>query len=281
VDVIIGLGSLGCGVASGFRNYPQYEVYQIDVGIKGYKKDGIYNMPKQDNHQAYESECPSLKSFFKGVASKEVLFVLSGIDPVSGAALQILQHLSPSCVVTVLYMQPDRDLLSGESALQDRLTCGVLQEYARSGVFKSIYLVSQASMENILGDLPLKEHQARIDALLVNTIHMVNVFKNTPSVMDTTSTVHDIIRIWTLGTLDLESGEEEVFFPLVTPKEKIFYYAIPEETIEKDGQLLSKIKKQMKQAAGDDCHASYMVHATNYEEPFVYCLRGTPEVQLF
>jgi len=279
VDAVVGLGAAGCGIAEGFRNYPQYKIYKIDTGLKGYKKDGFYDMPRQESHQDYEANCPSLKRFFKGLSGKEVLFVVAGTDEVSGAALQILKSLHLVCSISVLYVQLDTELISAEAALQDRLTCGVLQEYARSGVFKGIYLLNQLNLEDILGDLPLKEHQARLEALVVNTIHMINVFKHTSPVIDTTSKVHELTRVWTFGTVDLENGEEKQFFPLVAPTERVFYYAIPEEDIDSDPKLLSKIKKQIKDATDEECHASYMVHATKYDKPYVYCLYGTRYVQ--
>ena len=279
MDVVVGLGATGCGIADAFANYPQYQIYKIDTGIKGYKKDGIYKMPSQPTHQDYEANCPSFKRFFKGIAGKEALFVVSGTDKVSGAALQILKTLQPMCSVSILYVQRDTELISAEAATQDRLSCGVLQEYARSGVFRGIYLLNQSNLEVILGDLPLKEHQSRLEALIVNTVHMINVFNHTPSVVDTTSKFHELTRVWTFGTVEFETGEEKRFFPLAAPTERIFYYAIPEEDVDKDAKLLSRIKKQIKEKTGEDCHASYMIHSTKYEKPYVYCLYGTRHVQ--
>ena len=44
MDTIIGLGSAGCNIADRFSTYKQYEIYKIDVGLKGLKKNGIYVM---------------------------------------------------------------------------------------------------------------------------------------------------------------------------------------------------------------------------------------------
>ena len=32
---IIGLGKAGCSIADQFTQYPQYEIYKIDVGLAG------------------------------------------------------------------------------------------------------------------------------------------------------------------------------------------------------------------------------------------------------
>ena len=34
MDAIIGLGSAGCRIADKFSQYPQYEIYKMDVGLK-------------------------------------------------------------------------------------------------------------------------------------------------------------------------------------------------------------------------------------------------------
>ena len=64
---VVGLGSAGCGIVDKFAQYPQYNVYKIDVGLKGLKKDGIYAMPEQKSVEAYEKNCPSMKNFFKNI----------------------------------------------------------------------------------------------------------------------------------------------------------------------------------------------------------------------
>ena len=34
METIIGLGNAGCAIADRFAQYPQYEVYKMDVGLK-------------------------------------------------------------------------------------------------------------------------------------------------------------------------------------------------------------------------------------------------------
>ena len=34
METIIGLGQAGCRIADRFTQYPQYEVYKMDVGLK-------------------------------------------------------------------------------------------------------------------------------------------------------------------------------------------------------------------------------------------------------
>ena len=62
---VIGLGAAGCNIAEKFNEYPQYSVYKIDVGLKGLKKNGIFDFPKQQEVEQYESNCPSFNNFFK------------------------------------------------------------------------------------------------------------------------------------------------------------------------------------------------------------------------
>ena len=76
---IIGLGAAGCNIADGFAQYPQYNVFKIDVGLV--KGKGCYPIPESDSAEAYESDALNLKAFFKPLkAGEEVLFIVCGED---------------------------------------------------------------------------------------------------------------------------------------------------------------------------------------------------------
>ena len=59
-----------------------------------------------------------------------------GAGRTANATLAILQYLQGK-KIDIFYIQPDVDLLMGINKLQEKAIFGVLQEYARSGVFNS------------------------------------------------------------------------------------------------------------------------------------------------
>ena len=90
MDTIIGLGNAGCQIADKFANYPQYNVYKIDVGLKNTKR--TFGIKEQNTIEEYETKLPSMRSFFKNV-NGEILFVVGGGGKVSSASLAILKSL--------------------------------------------------------------------------------------------------------------------------------------------------------------------------------------------
>tara|TARA_R100001082_G_scaffold60343_1_gene33549 strand:+ start:382 stop:1230 length:849 start_codon:yes stop_codon:yes gene_type:complete len=271
METVIGLGSAGCNIADCFAQYPQYSVYKIDNDIYG---KGCYFLPKFDSPEQYEAHIGNLSNFFSGVCG-EVLFIVGGSGNVSGAALRILQQLR-HCKINVLYIEPDYNILSGTRKLQERTTYYVFQEYARSGLFERIYLVSNPQLENVLGDIPIIGYNDRLNQLIVSSFHMINVYNNNNPVIENTAEPREHTRISTIGISNLEN-ERSMFFPLDNIKEIKYYYAINRERLETDGTLMRKITENVKRE--EDVDVSYGVYATDYEEDYVYCIANTSIIQ--
>ena len=271
METVIGLGSAGCNIADCFGQYPQYKVIKIDNGIYG---KGCYFLPKYDTPEEYEAHIGDMSSFL-GSVSEEVLFVLGGSGNVSGAVLRILQQLR-HCKINVLYIEPDIDTLSGKRKLQERVTYYVLQEYARSGLFERLYLVSNPQLESILGEVPIIGYNDRLNHLLVSTFHMINVYNNNEPVVKNFADFKEYTRISTIGISSLEN-DKKVFFPLDNGNEIRYYYAINQKKLETDGTLMRKITENVKNEK--DVDVSYGVYATDYEEDYVYCVVNTSMIQ--
>ena len=146
---IIGLGKTGCTLVDKFARYPEYNRYKIDVGLKGLKKDGIYNFPSFKTPEEYESKCPSMKNFFKNITGKAI-FAVSGQDMLCAASLSVLKTISERTKITVLYFQPERSIVGSQVRLVDSTAFNVFQEYARSGMFEKMYIISQERLRSIM-----------------------------------------------------------------------------------------------------------------------------------
>ena len=273
MDTIIGLGAAGCNIADEFAKYSQYKIYKIDNGLDGLRQEGVYDMPWQDSVERYEERCPDMTNFFKNV-SGEVLFVVGGSGNISGAALSILQHLK-HCDINVLYIRPEIELLSTLKSRHEWVTFNVLQEYARSGVFKRIYLISNPFLEKNIGGAPVVGYYDRLNNMIVSTIHMINVYNHNEPVNSTFSEPEDMCRISTIGLSDLEKNEKKWFFSLDNVEEMRYYYAINIEELENNSELFKTIRDQVK----GEKKAGYSIYSTNYEQNFVYTVSYTSEIQ--
>ena len=274
---VIGLGTAGCNIADQFAKFPQYKIYKLNEGQE--KSKNCYNMPEVKAIDDYESASLNLKTFFRGLRTgDEVMLVVCGAAKVSAAALRILEQIQ-RCQISVLYIRPDRSLLSKDVSMHERVAFHVLQEYARSGVCEKIYLVDNKLVEKVLDDVPVLGYYERLNELIVNTIHMTNVFKNTDSVYETPNTPLATARISTFGIVDIEKNEEKLLFPLDTINERCYIYAINRKQLETDGELFTALRDRSAKMVDDETTVSVQIHSTEYEDNYGYIIASTSETQ--
>jgi hypothetical protein len=271
---VIGLGKAGCQIATDLEKYPQYNCYKIDVGVTG---DRCYDFPLYEKSEEYEEKAPDLKTFFKDVEG-EVLFILAGGGSISCASLRILEQLR-SQNITILYIQPELDLLNGTQFLRERLVRGVLQQYARSAVFKRMFLVSNRALETIIGNVPIMGYFDKLNKVLVSTLHMINVFKNSEPTLGRIEAPRDVCRISTFGIFDSDKNEEKMFFSLDNPRDICYIYGVNKEKLQTDGSLFRTITNQVKERGSETVNVSYAIFETSYDKNISYCLAHASYIQ--
>tara|TARA_R110001583_G_scaffold160196_3_gene312098 strand:- start:103 stop:933 length:831 start_codon:yes stop_codon:yes gene_type:complete len=273
---IIGLGKAGCAIAEKFNKYPQYNVYKMDVGLEG---ERCLNVKAQRGPEEYEANSPSFKSFFRH-AKGSALLILGGSGNISAMSLRVLESIKDKCDVSLLYIRPDRSLLSGRRQMHEKVTYNVLQNYARSGAISRMYLVSNPQVESILGEVPIMGYFDKLNELIVSTIHMINVFKNSTPVLGALREPGDTRRICTVGIYDMEKDEEKLFFSLDTTRESCYIYCVGERRLHEDGSLHKTIVTQMKGKTNDETpNVSFGVFQTNYETDYGYVIAYSPNIQ--
>lgn len=273
---IIGLGAAGCRIAEAFSKYPQYKIYKIDIDVDG--KD-CYKMPECNTAEEYEKvSLPKIKDFTKNIKG-ETLFIIGGSGTISCSSLRILENLKKQ-PVEILYIKPDIDLLGDMQLLQEKVVFGVMQEYARSGVFKKMYVVSNTKLDEIAGGAPIIGYYDKLNEVLVPALHMINVFKNTEPVLGKIENPKETHRIITIGLFNPEKDEEKIFFPLDNPRDKCYIYGINEDKLKSDRKLLKKITKQMKSKSSEDLKTGYVVYSTDYDYDIGYVIERTPIIQV-
>ena len=150
----------------------------------------------------------------------------------------------------------------------------MLQQYARSGVLERLYIAENTKLENIVGDISVIEYYDKLNDLLVYTMHMINIFNNSKPMMSTLSKSTNTARISTIGIIDFDSGEEKLFYDLETPRDKFYFYALSKESLQKEGDIIKRIKEQVKKQK-----AIYGIYSTKYNENYVYTQVNTTLIQ--
>jgi len=269
---IIGLGKAGCNIAKAFSKFPQYHTVQIDVG-----KDSDITIKGRKSHEDYDTHFPSVKKRLK-LTEGSVQVVLCGAGKISGGSLQLLAQLHDR-EVSVVYIQPDLQLLSEIQKIQEKIVRNVLQEYARSGKLQMLYLVDNLLLEKGVGEVPILGYFEVLNQAVVNTLHMLNIFQNSEPVIGNYIAPSALSRIATIGVVDLEKEEEKWFFQLTHAREMVYYYGINEEELKTDGSLFRRITDFLKSKLEEGINISYGIFKTSYEQKYCYCIKYTSVVQ--
>ena len=275
---VIGLGKAGCAIADKFGEHAQYKTYKIDTELEGKR---AYKIKSQASPEAYESNFASMKTFFRGIKGKSLL-IIGGSGHISAISLRLIQQLRDKCELDILYIKPDTFLLSESKKMHEKVTYNVLQQYTRSGAIGLMYLMSNPTLESILGEVPIMGYYEKLNELIVSTMHMINVYRNTAPIMGGVPNFNkdSTKKICTVGIFDIKENQEKLFFPLDTVRERGYIYSISKDRLQTESGLHKQITSQMKEKISDEnVNVSFGVFPTEYNADYGYVLCYSPNIQ--
>ena len=182
--VIIGLGKAGTNIAN---------LFKVDKNYKVFTYNGGDNVPLQPSAEEYEKKFTKKRELSR-IKNKTVWLFVCGTGKISGVTLRLLEQIKNN-KINVVYIKPDLSILDDQAKKRHRLCAGVIQEFARSGLINSVYFVSNESMIDIVGESPLTSYYNKMNELLFNCIHSLNVFADTEPIFGGTHEPKDISRI--------------------------------------------------------------------------------------
>jgi len=274
---IVGLGNAGSRIAQKFEDLPQYTVYSLNDKVKRTSKYK-FKLKKYETPEECENKTPNVAKFFKDVGGR-IQFIVVGASFSSNFSLGILEQIKDK-TIDLFYIQPDTDLLSGVPRLMENAAFGVLQEYARSGLFNSITLISNLKLEEIIQNVPIKEYYDKLNSTIQSTIHYINYFEHNEPEIGVVTPPAEVCRVKTYGVVNMESLEEKWFFDLDIPREVCYYLCINKEKLQNDGTLHKRyveiLKKKPRNAFRN---ISYAIYETETGQDFGFCVARTNAVQ--
>jgi len=271
---VIGLGNAGCAIADLLGVHDPYDIYKIDTNLSKGKK--CFSIATRVKAEDYENKLPAKVISALNKVEGEVVLIVGGGGKISAASLRILECVKDNSV-TVLYVKPDAGS-STESERLDKITFNVLQQYARSGAIERMYIASNSEIERVLGNIPVSQYYPEINSIIASTFHMANVYKNTEAKFSNFLNRESISRISTLGVGRMEKVIDQMFFPLDYINEKIYYFAINQTQLDEDPELLTNIKRRVKQE-DSTIEAGFGVYATPYDQNYIYIVANTKIIQ--
>ena len=108
-----------------------------------------------------------------------------------------------------------------------------------------------------------------INQLIANTYHMVNVFRNTEPLLRSKNKIPSTSRISTLSLIDFENSTEEMLYDIQASRAKSYYFALGEEYIKDNKDLLVDVRKFIS-SRQDNCDCAYAIYQTAYEQNYSY-----------
>lgn len=261
---LVGLGNAGCQVVKCLENYPQYKTFCVDTENQGYRK--FVSVELQKNHEEYEKNYKRLN--LRGLKGHTTV-VLNGSGNISGIALRLLEQIKKH-KTDVLYIKSDEQTLTAEAKMKEKIVFSVLQQYARSNMINRMWIVDNKNVESILENVSIKNYWQNINNLISNTFHMYNVFINTEPLLTTKAQPTETCRIGTFGVVNFENSNERLFYDLEYARFVNYFYNINEQTMENEGNILSKIREEVSKKSSEETHVAFSIYPTTYDQNYVY-----------
>jgi len=275
---IFGIGDAGCNVASLFENHKEYNVFLFSEDQENTK----YNrkLPKVAKAEDCEEQAPKLSSYKTLTAVQDrVQVFLCGSSFSANYTLAILQQVRDR-QIDVFYIKPDVDLLIGDTKLQERAIFGILQEYARSGLFSSLTILSNPALEKTIGEIPIKKYFETINKSIYYATHYLNVFEHTSPLVGNLSKPSEVQKIRSVGVISVDKLSEKWYYKLEEDRDVCYYLCVASERLENDGKLHSRIVESLKKKPRNAFkNVTYGIYESPYETDFGFCLAHTNFIQ--
>jgi len=272
---VIGIGNAASAIVEKFKTQKNYKVYQLGSDLE--KTNHVYPLLTHSEPENYEANIPKLKNFFKGITNDVQVFVV-GASYSSNYTLGILEQIKDKSI-EIFYIKPDTELLTGMPKLMENVLYGVLQEYARSGLFKNITVFSNLEMEKNMLDISIKNYYDSLNTTIFSTVHYLNFFTHTEPEIGQMARPAPVNRIRSIGILDIDKIQEKWLFELDTPREICYYICINDERLEQEIGLHKQIVDKLKQKPRNAFKKiSYGIWETHLHD-FGFCVAHTNVIQ--
>tara|TARA_R100001510_G_C7649552_1_gene206982 strand:- start:364 stop:1218 length:855 start_codon:yes stop_codon:yes gene_type:complete len=278
MKTIIGIGTAGSNVVKQLAEYKQYRHYTISTDNP---KTSKYNfkLPELAGPEEYDSMKMDKLQKWLGTIDKKCTVFLCGASNSSGITLQALKCLyDRGIALDIVYFMPEIEVLSEEKTLHERAVRGILQNYARSGIFEKICLVSNVYLENLAGSTNVFDYYSQINRVFTSSYYMIDVFKNTKPITSTFKRPKDSCRITTIGLGSLDK-EDLIFFPFNKEVEVVYYCGINEEKLKTEENLFRTITNKVKNRITEETKVSFGIYPTQYENDYIYVEYFSPKIQ--
>jgi len=271
---IIGIGSAGCKISNYLSKYSVYNTFQVDVLDEQYAN--FIKVASKNTHEEYETEYENLSL---DDISGPTTVITSGAGAISGIVLRLLEQISTKTEISVLYIKPRTSEMSSLQAMRHKVCGQVLQQYARSNMIKSMMMIDNERVESIVPNIELDNYWEPINMLIAESLHMINVLKNTEPLLKSNNMIPQTAKISTISVVDFENKQEEMLYDLQYPRAKTYYLALSEDFMKNNKGLLSDVRAFVAEQQTENCDCAYAIYKTDYSQNYVYAVHHASFIQ--
>ena len=198
MTVLIGLGKAGCQIVNKFSD--NHKKITIDAGSE---------LPEFDSPEDYEQKLSNYAHLLD-FEEPECYFFVCGAGKVSAASLRLLEliHFKK---INLVYIYPEEIMLSPTQKKLNRIAFNIFQQYARSGLFNSMYLMSNEDIANILPYYSIENLYEYINDAIVNVFENIIFFLNSKPVMGAHHEPKEISRIRTVEFGNFKENKKNMY----------------------------------------------------------------------
>tara|TARA_B100000989_G_C19509152_1_gene458048 strand:- start:147 stop:1004 length:858 start_codon:yes stop_codon:yes gene_type:complete len=278
LKTVLGIGTAGSNIVKQFSKYKMYKIYTVCAENTKTTKYN-FKIPELDGPEEYEiMDTKKLEKWLSTIDRNCTVF-LCGASNSSGLTLKALHSLYKKGVkLDIVYFMPEIEVLSEEKTLNERAVRNILQNYARSGLFEKICLVSNLNLEHLVGSASVYDYYEKINNVFTSTYYMLDVFKNTKPITSTFKRPKESCRITTIGISSLDE-EDKLFFPFKQEVDVVYYYGIEEEKLKTEENLFRTITNRVKSKITEEKKVSFGIYPTQYENDYIYAEYFSPKIQ--
>lgn len=274
---IFGIGTAGKNVANLFREHKNYNIFNFTTQEES-EDEAHIQLELGSTPEQCEDLIPDL-SQHKSVISEHIQVILCGSSFSANYALGILEQVRDK-KIEIFYIKPDTELLAGQNKLQENAVFGILQEYTRSGLFHNMTIISNTKVEEIIGNVPIKNYFSTLNQTIYYVIHYMNYFANKKPLIGNLSNPSEVQRIRTFGMINPQNLSEKMFYELDMARDTSYYVCITSDRLETDGTLHKKLVDTLKNKPRNAFkNLSYAIYESNTENDFGFCIAHTNAVQ--
>tara|TARA_Y100000592_G_scaffold26415_1_gene41806 strand:- start:485 stop:1291 length:807 start_codon:yes stop_codon:yes gene_type:complete len=266
MTVLIGLGKAGCDIVKKFSD--NYRKITIDAGSE---------LPEFSSPEDYDQKLTNYQHLLD-FEEPECYFFVCGAGKVSAASLRLLE-LIQSKKINLVYIYPEEVMLSATQKKLNRVAFNVFQQYARSGLLNSMYIMSNEEICSFLPQYSIEDMYDNINEAIVNVFENVIFYLNEKPILGSHHEPKEISRIRTVEYGELNENKKNMYFPLDNVTETCYINIVNNDDMKNNRELLDLLKGIIKENTENNILSSFVVFRSDYKHSFYYAIRFTHYLQ--